>query len=126
MPNELKPYFIRAIKDYCEDNNQTLFLTSIDNNFTNFPKEYIKNGQLTLNLSAGACINLSITNEYISFSTRFNGIKKDIIIPLNCVTRVFSKETGQGIFFNLENKEDKNPPDIAPSKPSKPKLTIVK
>jgi stringent starvation protein B len=43
--------------------------------------EYVKNGEIVLNVSLNATRNLTINNELIQFSARFNGVSREVSIP---------------------------------------------
>ena len=66
---------------------------------TRVPVEYIKDGQIVLNISYTATRHLKIENDFIHFSARFNGTSRELEIPVAAVIGIFSKENGQGMFF---------------------------
>ena len=68
-----KPYFIRALHEWCCDNGYTPYLTVAVDAATVVPKEYIKDGEITLNLSPDATGRLTIDNQSVQCSARFNG-----------------------------------------------------
>ena len=61
-PSPKRPYLLRAYYDWLVDNDFTPYLV-VDANYygTNVPVEYVKDGQIVLNLSAGATGNLQLT-----------------------------------------------------------------
>jgi stringent starvation protein B len=126
-----KPYLIRAIHEWCSDSNFTPYLSvKIDSN-TRVPTEYVKNGEIVLNLSYDATHRLTIGNESIQFSARFNGVSRECSVPVDAVLGIFARENGQGLFFPAEPTQTDVPPtepsDEAPtSPPPRPKLQIVK
>ena len=94
-----KPYLIRAIHEWCTDSNMTPYLAvRVDAN-TKVPAEHVKNGEIVLNVSHDATHRLTIGNEVIQFSARFNGVSRECSIPLEAVTGIFAKENGQGLVF---------------------------
>jgi stringent starvation protein B len=94
-----KPYFIRAIYEWCSDSGLTPYLSvKVDDN-TRVPIEYVKNGEIVLNVSQSATRNLTMSNELIQFSARFNGVSREISVPIYAVQGVFARENGQGAFF---------------------------
>lgn len=98
-----KPYLVRAIYEWCNDNDFTPYvMTFVDAN-TNVPKEFVQNNQIVLNVAYGATKDLHIDNEWITFQARFSGVAHDIAVPIANVLAVFSKENGQGMQFELEN-----------------------
>src|SRR5258705_9671508 len=64
--------------------------------------EYVKNGEIVLNVSLNATRNLTINNELIQFSARFNGVSREVSIPVDRVQGIFARENGQGAFFTVE------------------------
>ncbi|MBS0424111.1 MAG: ClpXP protease specificity-enhancing factor [Proteobacteria bacterium] len=134
-----KPYLIRSIYDWCVDSGFTPFVSVKAHAELDIPQEYIKNGEIIFNISARAVQGLNINDESITFSARFNGISRDLDIPLEAVKGIFAKEVNQGIAFSLEDQETQDKmtneqlgnstqdsliPQTKSS--SKPKLRIIK
>ncbi len=125
-----RPYLIRAIYDWCVDSGLTPYLAVRVNEQTEVPMSHVKDGEIVLNLSAGAVRNLEMGNEWITCSGRFGGASFDLIVPVGAVIGIFAKETGQGLVF--QGSDSDQPPPVlggepkAASTPRKPKLTIVK
>ena len=97
-----KPYFIRAIYEWCSDCGYTPYLSVRVDERTRIPLEYVKNGEIVLNVSLNATRNLTINNELIQFSARFNGVSREVSIPVDRVQGIFARENGQGAFFTVE------------------------
>lgn len=134
-----KPYFIRAIYEWCSDCGFTPYLSVKVDERTRVPAEYVKNGEIVLNVSLNATRNLTINNELVQFSARFNGVSREVTIPVDRVQGIFARENGQGAFFAVEAtaaEPDKAavavPAEGADSEPPKPptagkaKLKLVK
>ncbi len=98
-----KPYFIRAIYEWCSDCGYTPYLSVRVDDRTRVPVEYVKNGEIVLNVSLNATRNLTINNELIQFSARFNGVSREVSIPVDRVQGIFARENGQGAFFTVES-----------------------
>src|SRR5947208_11248600 len=96
-----KPYLIRAICEWCADNGLTPYLAVKVNAQTRVPTSYVKNGEIVLNVSASATRRLTIDNEWIQFSARFNGASQEVAVPMNAVSGIFAKETGYGFAFAM-------------------------
>ena len=103
--NSKKPYLIRSIYDWCIDSGFTPFVSVKATPELNMPQEYVRNGEIIFNISAKAVQGLNINNESITFSARFNGISRDLDIPLDAVKGVFAKEVNQGIAFTSDDEE---------------------
>jgi len=133
-----KPYFIRAIYEWCSDCGFTPYLSVKVDDRTRVPAEYVKNGEIVLNVSLNATRNLTINNELVQFSARFNGVSREVTIPVDRVQGIFARENGQGAFFTVEAPAaEPGPPGTTPvagteSEPPKPpaagkaKLKLVK
>jgi stringent starvation protein B len=94
-----KPYLIRAICEWCADNTLTPYLAVKVNAETRVPVAFVKNGEIVLNVSATATRKLTIDNEWIQFTARFNGASQEVSVPMNAVSGIFAKETGYGFSF---------------------------
>jgi stringent starvation protein B len=125
-----KPYLLRAIYEWCGDSGLTPYLSVKVNDSTRVPKEYVKDGEIVLNISQTASRNLKLGNNLIQFTARFNGVSTEISIPIDSVLAIFSKETGRGLFFhakdNEQQKSDGNPPPVKPPPRDKRRLKVVK
>ncbi len=116
-----KPYLIRAIYEWCADAGYTPYIgVKVDQN-TKVPLEYVKNGEIVLSISLQATRNLTIGNDMIQFSARFNGVSREIAVPIYAVASIFARETGRGMFFEAEAAPEG---EAAPS-PAPPSLQAV-
>lgn len=109
-----KPYLIRALHEWCSDQGFTPYLVVAVRQKMQVPQEFVKNGEIVLNISYNATRNLTIGNDYISFSARFNGVSRDITIPVGAVVSIFSRENGEGMGFEYEGVPEHTGPDDAP------------
>ena len=134
------PYLIRAIWEWCVDNGFTPYAAVKVDAATRVPMEYVRNGDIVLNMSPDATRNLKIGNELIQFSARFNGASREVSVPVSAVAGIFAKENGQGLAFQPLDSE-RGVPTIVPvstlpdsggtdkPKPTgggRPKLQVVK
>ena len=101
-----KSYLIRAIYEWCSDSSYTPYLSVKVDAETRVPSEFVQNGEITLNISHDAAHHLTLGNDVIQFSARFNSISREISIPVNAVQGIFAKETSQGILFPHEDETD--------------------
>ncbi|AGF46574.1 stringent starvation protein B [Candidatus Kinetoplastibacterium desouzaii TCC079E] len=99
-----KPYFIRAIFDWCVDNNYSPYIFVDVNKDTIVPINHIQNGKIILNISNEATNNLIIDNIKISFQTRFNGVLENIFIPIDRIISIYAQETGEGMQFTISEE----------------------
>ena len=125
-----RPYLIRAIYEWCVDSGLTPYLAVRVDEYTEVPQAYVKDGEIVLNLSAGAVRNLEMGNEWITCNGRFGGIPFDLMVPVVAVIGIFAKENGQGLVF--QGSDSQQPPpdamggDDMPKPKPKPHLKIVK
>ena len=128
-----KPYLIRALHEWCSDSGLTPYISVQVTAHTRVPAEYVKNGEIVLNVAHDATHRLTIGNDLIQFAARFNGVSRECSIPIEAVTGIFAKENGQGMLFPREAAADAAPAPAGPDTPTtttpnggKPKLQIIK
>lgn len=98
-----KPYLLRALYEWCVDNGYTPhFAVKVDSR-TQVPSEYVKNGEITLNVAPSAVHKLQLGNELIEFSARFAGVARQISVPVANVHAVYARETGHGMTFDVDS-----------------------
>lgn len=125
----MRPYLLRAIYSWLLDNSFTPFVlvNALDNDVV-VPREYVKEGQITLNLSPTAIKALNIDNEWMSFHARFSGRSQEVFVPIRAVMAIFAKEDSQkGMLFPPEEMAAPSLPEDPPPPPrTKPVLRVVK
>jgi stringent starvation protein B len=94
-----RPYLIRALYDWCTDNGLTPYVAVLVDDTVQVPREYVKNGEIVLNISFDATSSLKLGNEFIEFKARFAGTARDIMVPVNRVIAIYARENGQGMAF---------------------------
>lgn len=129
-----KPYLLRAIYEWCTDNGYTPYMAAVVDGATRVPMEFVKNGEIVLNISFSATSGLKMENDLIRFSARFGGVSRDISVPVDNVVAIYARENGQGMAFEATNKgaaeegeegvEDSGAEDAAPAHAA-PALTSV-
>lgn len=111
--NSSRPYIIRALYEWILDNELTPYLlvnAELENVMV--PGQYVKDGQIVLNISPSAVMRLDLANDAISFNGRFGGVATDIYIPVGAVVGIYARENGQGMVFDPE--EPPEPPEPTP------------
>lgn len=133
MTISTKPYLIRALYEWCLDQNQTPHIVAWVNENTRVPVQYVRENQIVLNIGPTACQHLNIDNEWISFSARFNGVAQDIWIPVGHIISIFGRESGEGMGFEVEpylpdHTESVHKAEVKHDEPTKPTkgLKLVK
>ncbi len=101
-----KPYLLRALYEWCTDNGFTPYIVVSVDARARVPMEFVKNGEIVLNISFDATGNLKMDNDMISFKARFGGIAREIEIPVDNVSAIYARENGQGMAFEVVRNED--------------------
>lgn len=98
-----RPYILKAYFDWLVDNDLTPYLV-VNATYAGVkvPMDYVKDGQIVLNLSLNATGNLQLTPDFIQFNARFRGIVQDIFIPMGAAVALYARENGDGIMFEPE------------------------
>ncbi|MGD9952400.1 MAG: ClpXP protease specificity-enhancing factor [Burkholderiales bacterium] len=97
-----KPYLLRALYEWCVDNGYTPHLAVKVDSRTQVPAEYVRNGEITLNVAPSAVHKLQMGNELIEFSARFAGVARQISVPVASVYALYARETGHGMTFDVD------------------------
>ncbi len=100
-----KPYLVRAIWEWCADNGYTAYLAVQVDEHTRVPTEFVKNGEIILNISGDATHKLTLGNDVIQFAARFGGLSRECSVPMSAVRGVFARENGEGMFFQADLRE---------------------
>tara|TARA_R100001039_G_C1851182_1_gene111566 strand:- start:2295 stop:2723 length:429 start_codon:yes stop_codon:yes gene_type:complete len=138
-----RPYLLRALYEWILENQCTPYI--VVNAYANevmVPQEYVKDGQIILNISPAAVHALEMTNDAVNFSGRFSGIPTPVYVPVTAVMGIYARENGQGMVFETESPPPEPPPsapksvksdnkaDKSPASDSKPRsrasLRVVK
>jgi stringent starvation protein B len=96
-----KPYLIRAIYEWCNDNGYTPYVAVAVDEQAQVPREFVKGGEIVLNVSPSATNRLSLGNEMISFQARFGGAARDLSFPVDAVSAIYARENGHGMAFDV-------------------------
>ena len=97
-----KPYVLRALFEWCVDNGYTPHIAVRVDSRTQVPAEYVRNGEITLNISPSAVHKLQMGNELIEFSARFGGVARQLSVPVANVYALYAREPGHGMTFDVE------------------------
>lgn len=106
-----KPYLLRAIYEWCTDNGYTPYLAAAVDGRTQVPREFVKNGEIVLNISFTATSGLKLDNDFVHFHARFGGVSRDIVIPVGNVVAIYARENGQGMAFEVSPPPEQDEPD---------------
>jgi|TARA_B110000091_G_C13461159_1_gene328189 stringent starvation protein B len=126
MASSTKPYLIRSIYDWCTDSNFTPYIVAKIISGVKAPATHVKSKEIVLNLSLASTNKLIFDNDFISFSARFDGKNQDIFLPMESISAIYSKENGEGLFFEVDEKITKKETKNIEKKTKKPYLSLVK
>ena len=94
------------------------------------PREFVRDGQIVLNIGYEATGHLNIANDGITFQARFGGVARDISVPIGNVSAIYAKENGAGMAFEPDSDDHSdatgsdNEPEPPPAVPP-PGLSLI-
>lgn len=102
-----RPYLLRAFFDWLLDNDMTPhLLVNATLPHVQVPQQFVRDGQIVLNIAPQAVMAFSLDNEAITFSARFGGVPMQVYIPMAAVVAIHARENGVGTFFPAESAYD--------------------
>src|SRR5450830_1592865 len=110
-----KPYMLRAIYEWCTDSGFTPYLAVKVDAATTVPMEYVKKGEIVLNISFGATSGLKMDNDAVHFHARFGGVSREIYVPVQNVLAIYANENGQGMACEVNTTAADSPPAPPPA-----------
>ena len=98
-----RPYLLQAYYDWLMDNELTPHVV-VDAYVpgTQVPQQYVKDGQIVLNITASAVGNLQIGHDFIEFNARFGGVPQQVLLPMASIVAIYARENGAGTVFDQE------------------------
>jgi stringent starvation protein B len=121
-----KSYLLRAFYEWILDNAMTPYvLVDASASGVLVPEEYVEDGKIILNIAPAAVHALVMDKQQLSFSARFRGSSREVMVPMPAVRAVYAKENGRGMVFPEENAEEPTSPTTTPP-PKRPSLKVVK
>ena len=120
-----RPYLLRALHEWCTDSGFTPYVAVLVDETVQVPMEYVKNGEIVLNVGYDATAGMTLGNEFIEFKARFGGVPREIIIPINRVMAIYARENGQGMSFPMGAASSEAVPVQKKSAPARPVLSAV-
>ncbi|WP_082877002.1 ClpXP protease specificity-enhancing factor [Hydrogenophaga crassostreae] len=94
-----RPYLIRALHEWCSDNGFSPHLAVQVDASVQVPMEFVKEGEIVLNVGVDATSGLRLGNDFIEFKARFGGVAREIVVPVDHVVAIYARENGQGMAF---------------------------
>jgi stringent starvation protein B len=122
-----RPYLIRALHEWCADNGFSPYIAVHVDASVQVPVEFVKNGEIVLNVSFDATSSLRLGNEFIEFKARFGGVAREIVVPVSHVVAIYARENGQGMAFPAPQLSvvSAAPPD-SPGQPETANRTVLR
>lgn len=115
-----QPYMLKAFYDWIVDNELTPYIVvNATMEGVQVPQQFVKDGQIVLNVSPSACVHFEITYEYIAFQARFGGQPQRVYMPSAAVLAIYARENGAGTVFATESELIGNSPKSKSSEPVK-------
>ena len=135
-----RSYIARALYEWILDNDCTPYiLVDATRRGVEVPGEFVRDGQIVLNISPAAVRALVMGNDLITFDGRFGGEALTIAVPVDALMAVYARENGQGMVFEAAGEpegdgsliEEVSDQDVPPEPPRPPKtgrpnLKVVK
>ncbi|WP_306607158.1 ClpXP protease specificity-enhancing factor [Azonexus sp.] len=97
-----KPYLVRAIWEWCCDNGFTPYIAVQVDARTIVPREFVRDGQIVLNLGPDATNKLQMGNDFVEFQARFGGVARELSVPIAQVSAIYARENGAGMAFDID------------------------
>ncbi len=105
-PTSSQPYLIRAWHEWCTDNGLTPYVTVAVDGAVLVPREFVKDGEIVLNISYDSTTGLQLGNDYLAFKARFAGVAREVMVPVDRVLAIFARENGQGMAFPKASRHE--------------------
>lgn len=99
-----KPYLIRAIHEWCADQGFTPYMAVKVDATTRVPREFVKDGEIVLNIGLEATHQLLLGNEEITFQARFGGRPFPVVVPIERIAAIYASENGEGMAFEVTDR----------------------
>ena len=112
-----KSYLLNAMYEWILDNQCTPHVL-VDAFFpgVEVPQQFVKDGQIVLNIAPQAVVGMAINKTDLRFTARFGGIPTNVVAPLPAILGIYTRENGQGMMFDPEPPPPKDTPPTGPTK----------
>lgn len=120
---DFRPHMVNAMYNWLSENRFTPYITvNAHHPEVIVPKAFVKDSEITLNISIAATQSLQLMGNSIRFTARFQGKSTPVCVPYGALKRIFAKEN-PAIFAAYENEDVQQEP---PSQSVRPTLRVVK
>jgi stringent starvation protein B len=128
----LRSYVVKATYNWLVDHGFTPYVL-VDTEYDDVivPENYIdEDKKILLDLSPQAIENIVISDTQITFDATFDGEAMSLVIPIESVLEVFSKETEQGMYarefgYGIDINEGEDDASVNPRKIGEPEKDNV-
>ena len=95
-------YLINGLLNWLVDNDLTPYIL-VDATYpgSKVPPQFIKNGQIVLNISSSATSHFQLLHSHLSFRATFSGQLQTIQVPIRAIEAIYAKENGEGMSFGI-------------------------
>ncbi len=115
-----RPYLLNAAYSWISDNDMTPYLlVDADNASVVVPREFVKDGQIVLDISVSAGHHLIMDKEGVSFNARFGGKPMEVFVPIQAALALYAQENGDGFVFPDEDFPEQSIEPTLPKPPEK-------
>lgn len=122
-----RSYLLSAAYSWVADNDMTPYLlVDAEQKDVVIPTEFVKDGQIVLNISMTAVRHLIMDKDAVSFEARFSGKPMQVYVPMSAALALYAKENGDGFVFPDEEFLDKPTPPTPPEPKKGFQLKVVK
>ncbi|QLE78579.1 ClpXP protease specificity-enhancing factor [Francisella sp. Scap27] len=119
----LRSYVVKATYNWLVDHGFTPYVL-VDTEYDGVivPANYIdEDKKILLDLSPQAILNTNISDTQITFDATFDGELMSLVIPVEAILEVFSRETEQGIYarefgYGISVNEGEDDESVNPKK----------
>lgn len=95
-----RPYLLRALYEWIVDNGATpQILVDATAGDLEIPASVRSGDKVVLNIAPEAVRDLEIDDGFVSFVARFSGVSHGVVVPIDAVLAVYTRENGQGMMF---------------------------
>ena len=101
----VKPFLVRAIYEWCIEGGFTPYIAVVVDANTRVPMEYVRDGEIVLNIGPVAANQVHLGNESIELQARFGGAAREIFVPITAVSSIYARENGRGMLFDTEKSQ---------------------
>lgn len=132
-----RPYMVKAIFNWLEDNQLTPYIM-VDTTKAHVvvPTQFIQDNRIVLSIASRSTHQFSMDNNFVHFHGRFGGVSQEIWVPFYAIMGIYAKEnTSLGMFFDPEEyagkedisqRQDATPKSERPRRENKVGLKVLK